>query len=169
MSDFFPTRRDWTHPVLGHYADASLFFPQTDLDTVAIRCRGRLVYLASPFTKLVVGADGHYDFGRGLVAATYAARWSRRLAAVGVTAVSPIIQAVEMVHGDSPPILDPLDQKFWTCWCAPLLQACRAVVVPPIPGWAESDGVWRELRAALTAGRSVFQVDSGALVSGGVA
>jgi len=69
----------------------------------------------------------------------------------GVTAVSPIVLADGMCHATEH--LDPLDVRFWTRWCAPILAAARAVVVPDIPGWSRSEGVWHEVREAL--GRSL--------------
>ena len=94
---------------------------------------------------------GHWSLAKSALAATRADRHAARLAMRGVTAVSPIVQAASMCHATAH--LDPLDARFWTRWCAPILAASRAVVVPDIPGWSRSEGVWHEVREAL--GRSL--------------
>ncbi|MEH6774949.1 MAG: DUF1937 family protein [Cereibacter changlensis] len=43
-----------------------------------------------------------------------------------------------------------------------MLDACCAVVVPDLPGWRESAGVWREVRLALAWQRPVFLYAEGA-------
>lgn len=118
------------------------------------------VYLATPYTREVVGPRG-WDRGLSLRMQAYAARAQLRLALVGVTAVSPIVQAAEMVQaaetevgpGEGPDSLDPV---FWTRWCAPMLAASSAVAVPEIPGWERSQGVWHEVHVALGRNLPVF-------------
>lgn len=110
-----------------------------------------IAYLATPYSKVVLDADGCWDLRLSLEAMARAARASGVLARAGITALSPIVLAAEMCHCDhcGQRLLDPLDAAFWTRWCAPLLDAARAVVVPDIRGWDRSDGIWHEVITAL--------------------
>ncbi len=149
--------RDWQHPGLQMYRDVALLNDQATLADVVAQCRGVLCYLATPFTKIAQYDDGEFDPAKSLECATRAARWSRALAIEGVTAVSPVIQSVEMVHADFvDQQLDPLDWDFWMCWCQPLLHACPVVIVPRIDGWGDSDGVWHDAVTALRQQKRVF-------------
>lgn len=137
-----PAARDWRHPTLDACAGGGLLIREARLGDVIRHGRGRLCYLATPYSKVAVGADGAWDPSGSLDCAIRAARWARLLALEGVTAVSPVIQAVEMVRADLlERCLDPLDAGFWEHWCRPLLAACGAVIVPPLAGWRESDGI----------------------------
>lgn len=136
---------------------------------VARHCRwGQPVYLATPYTRRAAGPDGCWCAERSRAALAEAAREAARLAAVGVTAVSPVVLAVSMVEAEAEagavpgPRLDPMDEGFWRDWCRPILDACCAVVVPDLPGWRESAGVWREVRLALAWQRPVFLYAEGA-------
>ena len=150
--------KDWPGD-LPPYAGKSLLYRNARLADVIAHCRGRLVYLATPYSKIVVVDDGQWDVGLSFDAMIRAAHWAGHLASEGITAVSPIVQSAEMVHAScvfkSDP-LDPMDADFWTAWCAPLLEASAAVVVPPIRGWCESLGIRHEVIEALTSGRPVF-------------
>ena len=150
--------KDWPGD-LPPYAAKSLLYHNARLADVIAHCRGRLVYLATPYSKIAVGDDGQWDAILTMDVTTRAANWAGHLASEGITAVSPIVQSVEMVYAShvlaSDP-LDPLDADFWTAWCAPLLEASAAVVVPPIRGWCESLGIRHEVIQALTSGRPVF-------------
>lgn len=115
---------------------------------------GRPVYLATPYT-LRAQINGKWSYEASLHCSAQAARELGRLARVGVTGISPIVQSAEMVHAeafervrDAAP-LDPLDAAFWHRWCRPILNACFAVVVPDIDGWPQSDGVFREVMETL--------------------
>jgi len=126
-----------------------------------------IAYLATPYSKVVLDADGLWDQRLSLDASARAARASAALARHGVTALSPIVQTAEMCHCSSlsardPGALDPLDAAFWTRWCAPLLAAARAVIVPDIPGWDQSDGIWAEVVSALGCNLPVYVYDRGA-------
>ena len=163
--------KDWPGD-LPPYAGKSLLYRNARLADVIAHCRGRLVYLATPYSKIAVGDDGQWDVGLSFDAMMRAAHWARHLALEGITAVSPIVQSAEMVHAscvfESDP-LDPMDADFWTAWCAPLLEASAAVVVPPIRGWRESLGIRHEVIEALTSGRPVFvlHADEGERVQNG--
>lgn len=120
---------------------------------VAQSHRGGLVYLATPYSR-EVARGGAWQADLSQAVAHAAARHQATLCAAGVTAVSPIVQAhaVCLVA----PSIDPMDEAFWTRWCQPMLAACDAVVVPDIPGWDRSAGVWREALWALSVKRPVL-------------
>ena len=159
-----PTKPDWTHPDLDTYAGDLLRRDATMADVVG-ECRGRLAYLATPYSKIALSNNGVWDYSASMVAMTRAARWARMLAIEGVTAISPIIQSVEMVHAGvslaSLSEMDPLDAVFWEGWCSPLLLKADVVIVPPITGWAESVGIWIEACTALRSNRQVFLIKPG--------
>lgn len=121
--------------------------------------RGRLVYLASPYSRVVTDDGGGFDPGLSFRAGFQAALWSTRLASVGVTAVSPIVLSSAMVGADARDVLDPLDAAFWTRWCEPLLRACDVLIVAPIPGWQDSDGCHHEVSWAVANGRPALLLD----------
>lgn len=80
------------------------------------------------------------------------AEWIR-LTALGVSAFAPVAVSADHCHASHN--LDPIDERFWTRWCAPFLAAARAVVVPRIVGWDTSVGVWREIVEAVGANKPV--------------
>lgn len=121
----------------------------------AARLRGRLVYLATPYSREVLDAAGEFCPARSAWSAARAAAWAQRFATEGVTAVSPIVQAVAMLGVRGGGGLDPLDAAFWDDWCRPLLRASDAMVVPAMPGWDRSVGVWREACATVRIQRRV--------------
>ena len=125
-----------------------------DAGEVARRSGGRVVYLATPYSKLVVDAEGRFCRVRHLDAVMRAAAVCAELARCGVTAVSPIVLAGTMC--DAARCLDPLDEKFWNAWCLPLLAVSGSVYVPEIKGWSASRGVWTEACWALTRGVPVM-------------
>lgn len=146
---------------LDHAKQNVLFTVNAPLAEVVEHCRGRLCYLATPYTKRAQ-FGGKFSQERSFGCAVEAARWLTTLAVEGVTAVSPIVQSVEMISADLlNQQLDPLDQQFWAAWCRPLLRACDVIIVPPIPGWQESEGIWAEVDAALRSYRRVFLIGEG--------
>lgn len=161
----FPTlsgTRNWSSPTLDAFSDGGLLHRNCSLADVVAKCRGRLCYLATPYTKTVIDLDGDWNFGASMVSSEVACQWARRLCIEGVTAVSPVIQSVEMVHSDFlDQHLDPLNSVFWTRWCRPLLAASDVVIVPPIAGWDSSDGIWAEVISALGSNREVFLIAHG--------
>jgi len=159
-----PQTPDWTPGALGALEahlrrDAGFFAAAGDL-------RGCLVYLATPYSKLAVDERGRFSLGASLHAQMAATSWTSRFARAGVSAVSPIVMSADMVHFDQAqerrPLLDPLDAPFWERWCRPLLLAADAVAVPPIAGWAQSAGIWREVLASLSALKPVWIIREGA-------
>lgn len=117
-------------------------------ESVARAASGQ-VYLASPYTLQVIDPrTGRWSRARSRTLAAAAALHAGLLARRGVTAVSPIVLSAAMCHLPATE-LDPLDERFWAGWCQHLLAVSRAVVVPDIPGWRQSLGVWREVIWAL--------------------
>jgi len=154
----WPDRPQWGHHKLDEYAGGGLLYRGASLDQVADRCPAGMAYLATPYSKVVTeGVTGAWSPWRSEAAAHAASTWVSALADIQITAVSPIVLAVGAVHcgGDQ---LDPLDHEFWMAWCAPILSASRAVIIPPINGWDDSLGVWQEAIAALTSNRSVYLI-----------
>ena len=116
-------------------------------DTVARIASGQ-IYLASPYSLQVTDpVSRRWSRWRSREMAASATLHVAALASRGITAVSPIIQSAAIC--DLLTEFDPLDERFWGAWCQPMLDASRAVVVPDIPGWRESLGVWREVVWAL--------------------
>lgn len=122
---------------------------------------GGLVYLASPYSKLVCDRAGVWDYRLSYDAQRAPAVECLHLMRLGVTAVSPVVQSVELIHasmtGIAPiPTVDPLDADLWQPWCNRLLDAARAVVVPEIHGWSDSVGVMAEVERATARQMPVF-------------
>lgn len=128
-----------------HHLRSGIVRKDASVQDCIASCRGRLAYLATPYSRIAVNAAGDWCPIRSEAAGFKAALWAARLARGGVTVVSPIAQAAAMVGVDLGRGLDPLDDAFWTKWCAPMLNACSAVIVPPIAGWQHSDGIWHEV------------------------
>ncbi|SER50455.1 protein of unknown function [Tranquillimonas rosea] len=122
--------------------------------------RGRLVYVATPFRRHVIDDAGRFSPALAIETAEKAHRWVRTLAVEGVTAISPIVLSVDLTAGSADD-LDPMDDGFWTAWFHPLLVRSQLVVIPPLPGWRESEGVWREAITALRHGIPVHCIGEG--------
>ncbi|RAP39250.1 hypothetical protein BYZ73_21510 [Rhodovulum viride] len=148
-------RPDWA-ALAQLWPDEVLLHRTADLQDTAAACRGRLVYLATPYTREAVTVEGAWDPARSAAAQAGAARWARAFARAGVTAISPVVQACAMLGDDPAAAPDPLDHGFWSAWCWPLLLACDAVAVPPLPGRRRSVGIWTEVRAALDQTKPVY-------------
>lgn len=148
---------DW--PALhAAYPGNALFRPDCPLITVARSVRGRMAYMATPYTLEVLDADQQWDRTRSFEIETRTARWARDLAMEGASVVSPILQACAICHADIEGHLDPLDDCFWARWCQPMMRAAGSVVVPPMTGWDRSRGVWREVCWALEHNVPVYLV-----------
>lgn len=107
------------------------------------------VYLATPYSKEVL-QEGIWNEGKNLRLMSEAAHEIGRLKHAGVTAISPVVMAAALVDTskDSASLMrmhDPLDAVAWTRWCQPLLQVCRAIVVPDLEGWSRSAGIKAEV------------------------
>lgn len=99
---------------------------------------GRVCYLATPYAKMSCKDR----------AAGYASTWQTILGEKGYTAISPIVQGHCMGVDWT--------QDEWMAWCKPMLHACGAVVVPPIQGRQESDGIALEMQWAHAANMPVI-------------
>ncbi|KEP69618.1 hypothetical protein DL1_03200 [Thioclava dalianensis] len=160
-----PPEPDWPWLISTYPGDVLLHVERSFQD-IADRICGRLAYLATPYTREVLGADLHWDRGLSIAAEIRAARWARRFALAGATVVSPIILACAICHSDFEGDLSPLDEAFWARWCQPLLNACGAVVIPAIAGWDQSRGVWRDACWALQCNVPVYLVAEGSEFGG---
>lgn len=161
MNDYgLPHDPDWDHPTLERYQIAGLLRRSMSLPDTLNRARGRLCYLATPYSREVVTAAGTWDPVLSLQSVIAAARWAAMFAAQGVTAISPVVQSGEMLHCDAasgtPGRLDALDGQFWEAWCWPFLMASDLVIVPPMTGWQASAGLWTEVRTSLMTSRQVI-------------
>lgn len=171
MSVLCADRIDW--PVLMRPSRRVMYAPLlhvgAGVDVVARHARGRLVYLATPYSREAVTVAGAWNFGRSVEVVVRAARAARGYALAGVSAVSPVVMAGEMCHADhacgGAAVLDPLDAVFWERWCRPLLHSSAALAVPALPGWAQSRGIWREVLWALERNVPVF-VEAGGVGDG---
>ena len=128
---------------------------RANIGQIALMCRGRLCYLATPFSKMATRADGSLDFHGADQSARLAEHYVLEFALRGVTAISPISASWRAVQA-GPNKIDPLDSVFWEAWCLPLLNRCAAVIVPPILGWDESKGVAAEAMFCITHNVSLF-------------
>ena len=129
------------------------------LDFIAARCMGRQVYLATPISQVI---RAHGVERGGAVASQMAAFWVHRLAMAGVSAVAPAVLSIGALQQGNPAHpLGPcgyLDAPFWERWCAPILGASGAVVVPDLAGWSVSEGVGREVAWAVARNVPVFMM-----------
>jgi Domain of unknown function (DUF1937) len=155
----FPTDPDWDW-LRREYRDAVLLQNDCLFGLVTRLCRGRMAYLATPYSREVVDESGNWDAARSSGWNSVTANWVRLFALHGVTVVSPIVQACAMIEADVNDTIDPLDDDFWSSWCAPILEASGVVIVPPMRGWERSKGIWREVCHALGRGMLVFLVSS---------
>ncbi|WP_444452556.1 DUF1937 family protein [Rhodobacter capsulatus] len=125
---------------------------------VVARHNSGLAYLATPYTKEVL-VKGKWSFERSVMLSTLASRHVLLLMRAGATAVSPIVLAAEALHAQ-PSVpgrkVSPLDRARWTEWCRPMFCAAQLVVVPNIPGWDRSEGIWADVQAALAHNTPVF-------------
>ena len=126
---------------------------------------GGFVYLASPYSKRVVDRNGQWSLGLSGALSAEAAVQVGRLKDVGVSAFSPIVLSAEVVHATLNPFRikaepaaqhNPLDAEAWLTWCMPFLWSARAMVIPDVFGWDQSDGIKAEVMEALEAGLPVI-------------
>lgn len=109
------------------------------------------VYLASPYSKEAVDHRGVWKFQQSARLVQDAGLEIGRLKAMGVTAISPIVLSGTITHAGrhSDGWLrqhDPLDAVTWMQWCQPLLDVCKAIVVPDLAGWSRSTGIKAEVQ-----------------------
>lgn len=167
ISQRMPDRPDWEWLRMRH-GGANLLRFDADLLDVARVMQGRVGYLATPFSG-VVAAGGRFSRARAEAAAEDAALWCLWGAANRLTLVSPVVCSMAMIARDLSGTLDVMDGDFWRSWGQPLLRTCGGVVVPPVPGWQASVGVWRAACHALRYNSPVFllRADVSAVASAG--
>lgn len=155
----------WSDLIRDH-AGSGLLVQGASPEVVA-RQVSRLAFLATPYRGAAVDAAGEWDYRLSYNAQFRPAFEALRLMQVGVTALSPVVLSVEMLHasceGVQPvPAVDPFDEAIWWPWVLRMLDRCDAVVVPDVPGWAGSAGVLRCVRRALGRNVPVFVYAEGA-------
>lgn len=123
------------------------------------------VYLATPYAKECTDVLGEWSYDLSRAMGRRAEVAAADLLAHGVSAFAPVALGAAMIHATGAfhggarggvrfePRLDPLDAAAWSRWCMPFLNSCGAVVVPNIPGWDQSGGIWSQVCYAL--GRNV--------------
>lgn len=174
-----PEQIDWDCRELDQAAQASLFYRRINMSSLADRTTVGLVYLATPYSKISMNRSGGWSAQDSEYYGQAAADWAAMLAQFEISVFAPIAQISLMinfsVHGvlafsnprsTSPPgrdlefsgltSLSPPDDAFWSAWCAPFRDACSCVVVPPVVGWRESRGIWREVRTAISRNKPVY-------------
>ncbi|MFC3059498.1 DUF1937 family protein [Paenirhodobacter populi] len=151
------TVKDWTALMAPDGNFAPLIHVGADARTVARHNVG-IAYLATPYTREVT-IRGKWSFDRSVMLSAMASRHMLLLMRERVTAVSPIVLASEALHAQSSTTgrrLSPLDRDFWMDWCRPILNSAAMIVVPDIPGWDQSDGIWTEVQFAVAHNVPVF-------------
>lgn len=131
------------------------------------------VYLATPYSREVTDSLGAWCHERSRGLGRVAARAAEDLRRVGVAAFAPIALSDAMLRSTGAFVADdfsgvrfaltadPLDEVAWGRWCQPFLNVCSALVIPDLPGWDRSAGIWAELRYALHRDLPVFVYGGG--------
>lgn len=118
------------------------------------------VYLATPYSKEVIDAEGNLSLALAEKQVELATWESLVLTCYGFTVISPIVLSGGMINlryrPEASSLPHPLDGKAWANWCKPLLYACRIVVVPDLPGAIRSAGVLHEVRQAIKRNKIVY-------------
>lgn len=151
------TSIDWPSVLRPGGAFSPLVHAGADATMVARHNIG-LAYLATPYTREVL-VKGKWSLERSVALSVMASRHMLQLMRERVTAISPIVLAAEALHAQSCTNgrrLNPLDREFWEDWCRPILNEATMIVVPDIPGWDRSDGIWAEVQWALGRNIPVF-------------
>lgn len=152
---------DWGH-LRASYGASSLLREGCTVSETAGIGSGRVVYLATPYSREVIDQNGNWNRDLHQSVVNVAGFWSWRLSYEGATAISPIVCADHIqkngrCSGKGP---RPLDDAWWSMWCLPLMRAAGCFAIPPIPGWDRSRGVWREACWALEHGVPVCLISS---------
>ena len=106
--------------------------------------RGKLVYLASPYSSDDPGVTEYRMQQLCMIDA--------EMIAEGIFTVTPLSKHFILGHGDLPG-----DWDFWRDYCCVLLPRCDAVYVIDLPGWDSSLGVKGEIELAQTLGIPVYR------------
>ena len=114
--------------------------------------RDRLWYLASPYTKRATGDGDAQD--EGLRRAYYEAVGAcAALTRQGLTVISPILHS--HVVGVAAKI-DLRDGKFWEAVNRPLVEAAGGLLILPVEGWLQSDGMAHEIKSFVERTRPIY-------------
>jgi len=114
--------------------------------------KGRLWYLASPYSKRKTGAGDGKDPGLKRAYAEAVAA-SVELTKKGLTVFSPILHSHTVgVAGK----MDLLDARFWHGINAPFFDACGGLLVLPTKGYEESEGITLELTAFVGRAKPIY-------------
>lgn len=120
-----------------------------------------LAYLASPLTGRIRDRDAFWQDWEDII--EECAADLDALAAVGVSAISPVLMALEMIGvrrgGVANMLHGPrgvLAHDYWMRWSGVMLSRCDLVVVADRPGWQVSQGIAREVECALSRNVPVF-------------
>lgn len=125
------------------------------------------VYLATPYTKECTDVLGAWSYDLSRAMGRRAETAMADLQACGVSAIAPVAARVGIIHAGGAfmgaarggvqfkPHCDPL-AAFWSHWRMPFLNVCGAVVVPAIPGWDHSEGIWADVQHAFARNIPVF-------------
>lgn len=142
--------------------------------TVAVAFAGRQpVYLATPYSRVVLDEAGQWDYHLSSRAQFCAGSYLIGLMCEGVMAISPVVQTSFVLHGryafgggpqgkDWHHGLDPLDEELWAIAHQKFLNVCGAVVVPDMEGWDRSRGIWAVMQFAVRHNLPVFVYGGGA-------
>ena len=104
----------------------------------------KLVYVASPYSGYAEGIDAAYEEVADLTG---------QLIKEGIPAISPIAHSHAVCECAG---LDHYDHDLWLKMDAPLMEACDAICVVEMAGWAVSKGVRIELAAFANAEKPAF-------------
>ena len=161
----FPSRPDWAW-LKASFPDDILLHVDREFADVANLCRSRMAYLATPYSLNVVGEGGRFSIAEAAQVEIKTARWARHFAIAGVTVCSPILLSCAITNADVEGHIDPLDEKFWEQWCRPMMYSCGVMIIPPMVGWDQSLGVWREACWALQNNVPVHLIREGSELGG---
>jgi hypothetical protein len=107
----------------------------------------RLVYLASPYTKYEDGLEAAFS---------EIADIAGQLIKEGIPVLSPVAHSHPICEYAG---LDHKNHELWLKMDEPLMDACDAICVAKMPGWARSKGVGIELYRFKVAGKPAFLLD----------
>ena len=107
----------------------------------------RLVYLASPYSKFEDGIEAAFAEISDIAG---------QLIKEGIAVISPVAHSHSICEYSG---LDHLDHDLWMRLDEPIMQACDAICVAKMPGWAKSKGVGLELYHFKVNNKPAFLLD----------
>lgn len=125
-----------------------------DMTTTAISLRGKLAYISTPiYSRPIDDTCQRVNTWNRMEMA--ASAWVRFAADLGLSAVSPVVNAAAAHRAGPRNPSEPFSEEFWRLWCLPIMQNSHAVLVPRMRGWDQSLFVWRDVTWALSHGLPV--------------